>query len=539
MSTGDGVIIVGSGASATAAAFPLVKAGISVLMLDVGNVDQRYAQAIPDASFSEIRSSDSSQHRYFLGDDFEGVPFGHVRVGAQLTPPRKFIQRDSERLTPIETSTFAGMESLALGGLGAGWGAVAVQFDDYDLRDFPISAKDLAPHYESVAARIGISGADDDLHGRYGECACLQPPLELDSNGASILKRYEKRRVDVNRMGAYFGRARLAVLTKDLGTRRAQSYHDMDFYADKEKSVFRPAFAVDELRQFPSFTYAKPYLVERFCETAGGQGVEVAALQTETGRGEIFRARRLIVAAGTMGTARIVLRSLERHDTPVPIVSNPYTYVPCLNLPMLGKAAMDRRHSLTQVGALLEPGPKNARRIHAQAYSYRSLLLFKIAKEAPLPVPEGFRVMRELLNAFVIVGIHHEDRPAESKRCILRKARDGGPDRLEVSYEDSAQVIREQACGEKVLLRAFRKLGCWPLKRINPGNGASIHYGGTLPMTAENRELTTTPECCLRGTSSVYLADGSVLPYLPAKALTLTLMANADRVGTRVAGDFV
>jgi choline dehydrogenase-like flavoprotein len=54
-------------------------------------------------------------------------------------------------------------------------------------------------------------------------------------------------------------------------------------------------------------------------------------------------------------------------------------------------------------------------------------------------------------------------------------------------------------------------------------------------MTTEERDLTATPDCRLRGTKTVYLADGSVLPYLPAKALTLTLMANADRVGHLIA----
>ena len=130
-------------------------------MLDVGNSDAHYAPLIPDAPFSDIRANDPEQHRYFLGDDFEGVPFGEVRVGAQLTPPRRFIQRDTERLTPLATTSFAGFESLALGGLAAGWGAVAVQFDDVDLADFPIEQRNLAPHYEAVAARVGISGARD------------------------------------------------------------------------------------------------------------------------------------------------------------------------------------------------------------------------------------------------------------------------------------------------------------------------------------------------------------------------------------------
>jgi choline dehydrogenase-like flavoprotein len=528
------VIIVGSGASATSAAFPLARAGLSVLMLDVGNTDSRYASLIPNAPFSEIRRTESNQYRYFLGDDLEGLAFGKVRVGAQLTPPRQFIQKDTERFTPVRSETFAAFESLALGGLAAGWGAVAVEFDDADMAGYPIKLRDLAPHYQSVSARVGISGAGDDLLRYYGGCSVLQPPLDLDSNGQAILSRYEDKRNRLNRGGFYAGRARLAVLSRDLGHRRAQQYHDMDFYADKERSVFRPAFAVEELQGFPAFTYARPYLVQRFREDGRGDGIDIEALHTETGGKTTFSARRLVLAAGALGTARIVLRSLDRYNTAIPFVANPYTYVPCVNLAMLGKPAADRRHSLTQVGAIFEPRPGGKRRVHAQAYSYRSLLLFKIAKESPLPVA-AFRVMRDLLSAFVILGIHHEDRPSPAKRCVLRRGAQGGPDVLEVEYRQDPEVVRRQARDEKAILRCFRKLGCWALKRIHPGNGANIHYGGTIPMTEEESELTVTPACRLRHTRAVYLADASVLPYLPAKALTLTLMANAERVGTIVA----
>jgi choline dehydrogenase-like flavoprotein len=530
--TSEGVIVVGSGASATSAAFPLLRSGVPVTMLDVGNVDQHYAPLIPDAPFSELRRDDSEQFRYFLGDDFEGVPFGDVRVGAQLTPPRRFIARDTERFTPVRTNSFGGMESLAKGGLGSGWGAVAVEWDDEDLADFPIKRADLAPHYEAVSKRIGISGARDDLLSHYGDPSSLQPALELDSNGSALLGAYEKKRSGLNRAGIFVGRARLAVLSKDLGSRSAQRYHDMDFYADKDKSVFRPSFAVDELTLFPSFSYRPQLLVRRFRDL-GSDGVEVEASHTETGRSETFRARKLILAAGTLGSARIALRSLDRYDVPIPIVSNPYTYVPCALLPTLGKKANDRRHSLTQVAVMLE-SKASGQRVHAQIYSYRSLLLFKIAKEAPLAVPTGFRIMRELMSCFVIVGIHHRDSPTAAKHCQLRRA-EGDTDVLEISYHDAPDTQRRQVRDEKTLLRGLRKLGCWPLKRINPGNGSSIHYGGTLPMAAEERPLTVTPQGRLRGTSSVFVADGSTFPSLPAKALTLSLMANAERIGTLIA----
>ena len=528
------VLIVGSGASATSAAYPLTRQGLSVLMLDVGNVDTQYSPLIPRTTFSELRRSDDQQHRYLLGDELEGITFGGVRTGAQLTPPRSFIQKQTEALTPLRTTSFSGIESLALGGLAAGWGGVAVPFDSQDLADYPITYGDLAPHYEAVSARIGISGARDDLLPFYGDCSSLQPPLDLDSGGETILSRYAKRRQRLHRKGVYLGRPRLAVLTRPLGERHEQKYRDMDYYADANQSVFRPAFAVEELQGLPNFRYARPYLVERFTELQGGGRVQVDAKHTETGRVETFRARKLILAAGALGTARIVLRSLDRYGTPVPLLTNPYTYVPCINTAMLGKIAKDRRHSLTQLGFTFAPEGSGEARVYGQAYSYRSLLLFKLAKESALPVPASFRLARDLLSSFVIFGIHHEDRPSAEKHCILHPAKNQGVEVLEVNYKTDAETERRQGRAEKILLRSFRELGCWPVKRIHPGHGSSIHYGGTIPMIEEGGELTVTPSCRLRGTKSVYLADGSVLPYLPAKALTLTLMANAERVGTIV-----
>ena len=85
------LIVVGSGASAVHAAWPAAAAGRRVLMLDVGARDTRYAGLIPEKGFGAIRAEDPEQFRYFLGDDFEGIPSGPVRVGAQLTPPRKHI----------------------------------------------------------------------------------------------------------------------------------------------------------------------------------------------------------------------------------------------------------------------------------------------------------------------------------------------------------------------------------------------------------------------------------------------------------------
>ena len=60
------VIIVGSGASAVTAAYPLVEAGLTVAILDYGNKDEIYKTLVPDTSFMDIRRSDPDRLKNYF-----------------------------------------------------------------------------------------------------------------------------------------------------------------------------------------------------------------------------------------------------------------------------------------------------------------------------------------------------------------------------------------------------------------------------------------------------------------------------------------
>ena len=166
------VVVVGSGPGGVNAAAALVAAGRRVLMLDVGRRELRYAPLVPAVPFPELRRTDPAQHRYFLGDELEGVPFGPVKVGAQLTPPRQYIGADDDPRLPVDSDGFAVVQSLARGGLGAGWGAGVFPFDDVELRDMGLGLDALAPHYDRVVERIGVAGPAEARHARRGRRGC-------------------------------------------------------------------------------------------------------------------------------------------------------------------------------------------------------------------------------------------------------------------------------------------------------------------------------------------------------------------------------
>jgi choline dehydrogenase-like flavoprotein len=521
-------IVVGSGPSGASAAWALAEAGLRVTLVDGGQQGDRYAAITPTEDFTALRLTDPGQHRYFLGDRFEGVPQGDVRVGAQLTPPRQHAARAIGDVR-IDARGFQALQSFGVGGLGAAWGAAVFPFDDDDLAAWPIDRADLQPHYESVARRIGVCGSvRDDFGERLGPLEALLPPARPDSNGEFLRRRAARARTWLRRNGIAAGHPWLAACTRPVGERGPLRYRDMEFWADPERAIYRPAFTVEELRRRPGFTHLGGFIATTFAEDA--QGV-VLTLQEAGGGERQLRARALVLAAGTFGTARIVLESLRAEGVARPLVSNPYTYYPCLLPGRIGQRTRDRRHSLTQFSLLFAAG--DGRTVSAQFYSYRSLLAFKLMKELPLPMPVARTVVQAMMPPMVIVGVHHADRPHAGKS--LRLVRDARGTRLRIDYAPAPGEEAARRDDEKRLLRLLRRIGVFSLRRLDPGDGASIHYGGPFPMSRRVDPFTTAPDGVLRGTRRVVIADGAAFPDLPAKGLTFTLMANAERVAMALA----
>ncbi len=198
---------------------------------------------------------------------------------------------------------------------------------------------------------------------------------------------------------------------------------------------------------------------------------------------------------------------------------------------MIGKEAEKQKTGFAQLSMFHDEQKTNFDVAMASVYSYQSLMLFRIVKEVPLNFADARRIMQYLMSGILVMGIHHPESGGKNKFIELKKDSDAiTGDRLCATYLLNEGEKEKIGSREKKYCSAMRSLGAYPVKRIDPGPGSSIHYAGTLPFNDRAEQFTLTKSGRLAGTEHVFVADGSGFTYLPAKGLTFTLMANSHLV---------
>ena len=524
------VLVIGAGPSGVQAAHQLLARGLEVEMIDFGVTPTAPDDATPSSTFQELRLRNGEQSELWWGKDYSGFSFERSTGGAGLTPPRAFVLGDVEQWTPARTRGFAPVESLAKGGLGEAWGLGAFALSSQELEAMGLDAAGIRASYARVCARIGLSG--ETIPGAL-------PPLELDEAADRLWDSYERKRVEFERLGLRTRRTPLALLSQAFDGRSPTPYSDLDFYLNLGRSAYRPAFDVDRLRRSPGFSYAGGWLALAVRETSGGVGVEAIARHDRARRA--FVGDAVLLCAGTLGTARLVLRSgLLRADASsavrrLRLACSPYYQIVAVQPRCVGRVLRDRRHSMGQIVMALEESERAEWIPLASLLSYRSLLLTRLLRETPLPVRHARPVLQLLQSGLVVAGIFFPQRleNATAELGLEPDAASPSVDRLVI--EDDSGKRRSDGAESRAMAtfrRGLRLLGAIPLTTMRLPAGSSIHYGGTLPFGS----ATDPSSGRLIGHERVFVGDGSPFRMVPGKGITLTLMAYADWVADRLSG---
>ncbi len=534
------VLVIGSGPAGVQALAGLSRHRLRLGLIDPGKVEERYQSLIPEEPFSEIRRNCRHQQRFLLGDNDEALAPKGTQLAAHLTPPWQYLLEGTERHLPFRSTTLSHFQTLARGGLGAGWGAGACTFSTAEMKLVGIDPEVMALCYSRVARSVGLSlDPGDYTAALVCDLAGAQPALRVDENAQALLAVYRRKREPLNKHGFFLGKAPLAVLTRDRERagilRRACAYHNMDYYSDHGGAVYRPSHTLAELKNEREFEHLRGYLAMEFSET--GDHVSVRCRSLAGGEPVTLQARKVVLAAGALNSARLVLASCRKFGSRLPLLSNEVRFLPCLNLSMLGRPQRSRKCSLAQLVGVSSRSDGDL--LISYFFSYDSLLLFRLVREMPLPVRLGHVLARTIVHSLVIATLHFPDRFTRLKWIRVPEPASGAG-LPELEAECRLTFLEEEQIEEDTgrLKRHLRRLGCHPLAVINRGSGTAVHYGGTLPFEESGEPfLTCGSDGRLNGTRGVYVADSAPWRFLPAKGLTLTIMANARRVAGEVAKD--
>lgn len=523
------IVVIGSGATGVHFALSLLEKGRKVTMLDVG--EEAPEPVNPDQTIPELKASLADPAAYFLGDQFQAVvmPDGE---NYYAQPPSKDYVFESGSAKPPKLQGFHPLISHARGGLAQAWTGGSYPFNEDELAAFPFGLDSIQPYYDEVGRRIGVIGdPDDDLAALTPTHDGLMAPLDLDRHGQLLAADYARKRSDLNEYHHWFlGRSRVAVLSRDLGDRKACSYLGRCMWGCPTGAFYTPSLTLRECLKHKNFTYRPGLRVSHFNADSSGAVSSVVAKSEETGAEEEFRVEKLILAAGALTTSQIYLESWRRASGEVArlpgLMDNRQLFIPFVNLKMLGKSYDPKSYQYHQLAfALSSPDPRN--HVHGQITTLKTAMAHPVIQNLPLDLRSASTVFRNIHAALGLANAMHADFRRDECYATL----DG--DRLALHYESPLNEGFHIRSTLSSMRNVLWKLGCVAppnMTQIRP-MGGSVHYAGTLPMTEDSTAPhTTTPHCESRQFKNLFVVDGATFPFLPGKQYTFTMMANAVRV---------
>ena len=524
------VTVVGSGASGVHFALTVLRKGGTVRMIDVGREGR--PPVLPDAGLTELKDRLEDPAAYFLGTKFEAVLLPGESEEYYGIPPSKDFVFDQPDGFGHSSSGFSPLFSFAQGGLGEVWTGGCYPLSADETSDFPFPYADLVHAYGEVARRIGITGEVDDLARFMPVHDHLQPPLRLDAHSERLLASYAKNRARLNREGAYVGRTRVATLSQPLGSRQACEYTGRCVWGCPRGALYTPSQTLRECQAFPAFEYIAGAEVRRLDLDAGNRVRAVVARMLGSDEEREFPAGRVALAAGALLSTKIFLATmLHARGARMRLrglMDNRQVLVPFVNLGMIGRPFSSRTYQYHLLGLGLESASAKEY-VHGQITTLKTALTHPLIQRMPLDLGVSTLAFRAVHAALGLVNVNFHDTRRDNSYVEL------SPDdaaTIRIHYEPDASEPDRMRAALRRIKRTLRALNCFVppgMTHVRP-MGASVHYAGTLPMTGTPGTCTVDENGQSRDVPGLFVVDGAAFPFLPAKNITFTLMANATRI---------
>jgi len=461
-----------------------------------------------------------------VGRDFHALKMSEAASPKLRAPSLSYVFKNFHDANQIQSDNFITLGSLAPGGLSNAWGCGVACLTDSELSGFPYLKDGLNISYERVGKRIGISGRiHDDLTDYFALDHLAEPPVEMDLQHSYLASNYAKHKKYFLANNFKMGRARVAVLTKDMKNRYSCNLCQNCLWGCSRGSMYSAKYDLDTLRSSRNFKDFSGFIVDDL--NSSGLNWEVSGKFSDSGERRTFIANQVILAAGTLASTRLVLKYLG-YRSPVKMLSSP-TAAFMLWMPKLLGTQVKSGFGLGQLSFVLDLDAN----VSAFGSTFNSLGMptSEFIKYIPIDRRNALNLFQSIATSTLIGNIFLPGNFTDAsvyldKKNILKIT--GG-------YKKDVHNLFERAYS--ILRKSYWKMGAI----ILPGSfkiampGSDIHYSGTLPMKKIPKIGESSEIGEISGMKGVFSVDGASLPLLLEKSHTFTIMANADRIGTLLA----
>lgn len=525
------VCIVGTGAGGGILAYELAKAGVNVVSLEQGPqlADDHFTREMPPGVSRDFGIGPDTVWPSDPHDSLFVHPlFADGRTGSTERPEGGFRH----------------FQVLAVNGLQNLWNGVSVRFSPADMRSWPVSYDQLANHYSAVEKRITVCGTRENLPDLPdGE---FVPPKPLRPADRIIVDA-------VRQLGDPHAQAipnRKAINTVS-GTPHACVSTGVCTSGCPVGAVYKFSVRLlPEIAALPNYRLITQAKVSRLLrhDTQSGHIDRIEYIDTGTGETRTLRARVVVLAAGAIESPRILFNSADTlspngmgnhndqlgrrlQDNPKVVLSTSLRWLWGKKrdydigygdlLILMSRGKLPDGSDFPFIGHAIHGIPDYPHYLHAMR-SFPAALKDKLA--------------RTLFHSYVSLGLFCAGDPVAHNRVRPHTGTDRyGIAQVQIDFTipDSANAMMDAMMqwGRRVL----RKASATRLYATRDNNGTGIHYAGTTPMTDDPQAGTVDRDLKVHGMHNLYVCDGGVIPTLPDKHLTLTIMALAHRLGEHLA----
>lgn len=545
------VVVVGSGAGGAMAAYTLTKAGIRVLMLEAGRDYNPQAE-------TPMFHSNADAPLMGAGNKDKDFGFYDATVDGGWTVP-------DEPYTTAEGTEFLWWRARMLGGRTNHWGRYSLRFSEHDFKgksrdglgaDWPFEYSELAPWYDKTEALVGVCGTNTGLDDMPDSSeGILQPPP---------VPRIPEMLVAAaaGKLGIPLAPMHRAVLTEPKDNRMKCFYATPCGRGCSIGAAFQTTTSLIPMaKETGRLTVTTNAMVRRIDTDEKGHVTGLTYVDKQTGKDVSLKARRVILAASSCETARLLLNSSsDKHPNGLANTSG-----------QVGRNIMDSTGA--NIGAMV-PALRNRPRYNEDGHTSNHLFIPWWGHEAQakgeldfprgyhFEIGSGFRApgswvagdlkghgkalkdeAKAAYGAYVGFALRGEMLPNEN--CYM-EIDDNVTDKWGIPvakfhWEWSEHELNQVAHGLKTAKAIFANMGAevgelpTPEEAILKG-GEIIHEVGATRMGESPEDSVTNQWGQTWDCPNLFVMDAGVFASNPHKNCTLTIMTLAMRNSDWLAG---